>query len=222
MIFRAFASLFLALTMIGAASAGYVRNDPMNATDPDGTITVFIDGAGDQDGPLPVAGSGIVEDYAAKYAAENPDRTVAYFGEQQGDTAIFFINNEIASGNDEPINIIGMSYGAATAVRVAKGVDGTVDTLIGVDPVGKPGIPNTTSASTNVRRVIEVRNDGRGSLGGELAETFGKAFGGVPDAFEETQFTITTPYGHEVFGPAFEHDQLPWGSAKRIVDETYD
>lgn len=36
MIFRFFAVLFLALTLVGVASAGYVGNDPMNYTDPTG------------------------------------------------------------------------------------------------------------------------------------------------------------------------------------------
>ncbi|MEM7459719.1 MAG: hypothetical protein AAF331_09675 [Pseudomonadota bacterium] len=54
-----------------------------------------------------------------------------------------------------------------------------------------------------------------------MAEHAGKVTGGVPDAFDESSTQLDNEYGHSTFGPAYEHESLPYGSAKEVVDETY-
>jgi pimeloyl-ACP methyl ester carboxylesterase len=193
----------------------YVGNDPGNAIDPSGMLDVYIGGGGDD------GWSKIVEDYADQQKSEG-GRTVAYFGEHERELATNFINDAIASGSAEPINIIGHSWGAATAVEVARGVNGKVDTLVGIDPVGKPNIPNSTSAPGNVGNVVWVDNRGPSDLGSAIAEFAGKASGAVPDAFEEAPIQITNEFGHAEFERAYQESEGPFPSAKDYVNRTYE
>jgi len=199
----------------------YVGNDPINATDPSGMLEVYIGGANDDDGVLPFKGTGVVENYATSQMGQE-GRTVAYFGEHQVDLATDYINGQIASGNEEPINIIGHSYGGASAVAVAAGVVGTVDNLVGVDPVGKPNLFVGSGAPSNVKNVVLVDNRGAGnSVGAYLADSVGKAIGGVPNAFDDTNTVIANQFGHGIFKEAFEYSDGVMPSAKEIVDGSY-
>jgi len=97
-----------------------VVNNPLVRIDPDGETDIYIGGMGDRR-------SEIVSGYAQSPAAgASESRHVAYFGRNQKQEAIAYANSQI--GNGEPMNIIGHSLGAAAAVEVARGVNGTVET----------------------------------------------------------------------------------------------
>jgi RHS repeat-associated protein len=193
----------------------YVANDPVNAVDPSGLLDVYIGGGGDKNK------SEIVQRYAKNQQGE-AGRSVVYFGEHQADQATGYINNSIASGLDEPINIIGHSYGADTAITVAAGVKGTVETLVGIDPVAKPpGVGAGDLVPKNVERIIGVDNKGSGSRGDGI-ETLGKVMsgGGSHLAYQGT-LGLDNDFNHEDFVQAFENSDGVFPSAKDWVDETY-
>ena len=198
----------------------YVHNDPVNRIDPNGETDIYIGGAQDS----------VVKAYAAAQQQVG-DRTVGYFSEGDKAGVVAFAKENV--GNGEPLNIIGHSYGATTAVSATKhlaknGV--TVDNLVGVDGVKKPfqggGLG---SAEGSVGNVVGVTSTEGGTLG-DVIEGAGKALGslttiggGTPGAFkpDNANVSISANTNHGDFSGAFTAAGSDGQSAKDIIDESY-
>uniref|UniRef100_UPI003A8F9CFA RHS repeat-associated core domain-containing protein n=1 Tax=Maricaulis sp. TaxID=1486257 RepID=UPI003A8F9CFA len=201
----------------------YVGSDPLNATDPSGEVTdVYIGGAGD-------SATGIVRTYAENQGSDG--RTVGYFTQDQRSEATDFARAN--AGNGEPLNIIGHSYGANTAVGVTQTLASEgirVDTLVGVDGVRKVGrASGLGGAADSVGTTVGVRATGAGD--GNVIEAAGRVLGGLstlgggtPRAFQSSQadVMITADTNHADFSGAFEAPGVDGLSAKDIVDRTYE
>jgi pimeloyl-ACP methyl ester carboxylesterase len=107
----------------GPSTYAYVSNSPLNRIDPNGLRDIFVGGAGD-------ASSGIVQSYYAQYHQTNPDS--AYYSWED----LNAILQDIASAApNDPINLIGHSYGGDTAATAARKTCRKVNLLITIDPV---------------------------------------------------------------------------------------
>jgi uncharacterized protein RhaS with RHS repeats len=200
----------------------YVHNDPVNRIDPNGETDIYIGGVADKS-------SKIVQSYAAAQK-EAGDRTVGYFS--HGDKAGVVAFAKQNSVNGEPLNIIGHSFGAATAVSATKELAAggiTVDNLVGVDGVRKAFQPGGLGdAGSNVGNVIAVNATGGGSTG-DFVEGLGKALGrvtaagGTPSAFTSSNadIYISADVNHEDFAGALNTAGSDGISARNVVDQSY-
>ncbi|HEV2681403.1 MAG TPA: alpha/beta fold hydrolase [Rhodanobacter sp.] len=109
----------------GPSTYAAVSNSPLMRIDPLGLRDIFIGGAGD-------SSSQIVGSYYAQYHQSHPDSN--YFTWDQQDQILALVNS---LNKNEPINLIGHSYGGDTAARVAQKACRQVDMLITIDPVSR-------------------------------------------------------------------------------------
>ncbi|MCF3934419.1 hypothetical protein L1787_13495, partial [Acuticoccus sp. M5D2P5] len=207
---------------VGINRYAYAGNEPINRVDPSGEADIYIGGLGDRT----LVDRGPVISYVAW---NRDDRIVAYFDQGQASEAIAFIDG---LDRDEPINIIGHSYGAHTGSIVAQGVNREVNLLVGVDPVGK-AMDGLGRRSKDVKTVVTVDSNPanftelRRSVVPEFIEALGKAAavfpkGGRPSVFDEPDVKIVAPYGHEQFQAQYEFAASPSEkSARQLVDDTY-
>jgi RHS repeat-associated protein len=96
-------------------------NEPVNHADPTGLIDIYVGGGGDD------WFTHIVENYAQA-------RGSPYYSWTQGSSVVAAIRDAAARG--EPVNVIGHSFGGATAMSAVAASGVKVDTLITADPVG--------------------------------------------------------------------------------------
>jgi len=189
----------------------YARNNPLVRVDPDGETDIYIGGAAD-------SRTKIVKSYA-KGQEGTPGRTVKYFTHKQVKEATAFANASLKNG--EPLNIIGHSWGADAAVKVAAGVNGTVNTLVGVDPVGKP-FGGAGERPANVTNVVTVDAQASSPDLSDCVEAAGVCIGGRPDAFTDSaDTTISVDANHDEFEQQYTAQGAGGESAKDIVDKTY-
>jgi RHS repeat-associated protein len=202
----------------------YASNNPVNRIDRDGETDIYIGGAGDSQ-------TEIVKDYAAAQTSGG-DRAIGYFNHGDKSGIVAFAKQN--AGNGEPLNIIGHSYGASTAVSAAKALakDGvTVDNLVGVDGVKKPFQRGALGeAESSVGKVVGVNSTGAGTRG-DAVEGAGKALGaittlggGAPVAFKQgnADVSITTGANHADFSRAITTPGGDGLSAKDIIDNSYE
>jgi len=191
----------------------YARNNPLARIDPDGKTDIYIGGGWD-------ARSQIVSSYANQHPSA-PGRTVAYFTHDQVKQAIAFANASLKNG--EPMNIIGHSWGAASALKVAAGVKGTVNTLVGVDPVGKPFTFGSGKRPENVANMVTVNaTPSSPNLSDTVASTGrGLLCGGTPAAFDQADVSIDVDANHEDFETLYTTDGSDGQSASDVVGQTY-
>jgi pimeloyl-ACP methyl ester carboxylesterase len=105
--------------------------------DPSGLIEIFIGGAGDNT-------KGAVKNYFDQYHQSNPNSR--YFNWDQGSDIQNLINS---ISPDEPITLIGHSWGADTASKLVLANPGMIDTLITIDPVSW-----NTPSYVNIDRLV--------------------------------------------------------------------
>ena len=161
------------------------------------------------------------------------DRTTGYFNNGDKEGIIDFVNKH--KDNGEPINLIGHSYGATTAIAAAKALakQGVcVDNLIGIDGVRKPfqrGNPGVLTEDCLCTNIVGV-NSTAGGTPGDAIEILGKILGGgttlgagTPRAFRpkhaDTYISSNTPHGD--FRGAYNAVGSNGLSAKGIVDGSY-
>ena len=195
----------------------YARNCPINRLDPDGRTDIYIGGFTDS------STRGVVGTYHQEQAGQ-AGRTTAYFEWSDVKGATDFANAHV--GNGEPLNIIGHSYGASSAVIVASGVMGTVNTLVGADPVPLPGPLGMVGRPENVQTVVTV--DAQMAVGdwnlSDAVEFAGVCVADVPAAptYSSADQTIAVQAHHEDFTTQMTAPGSDGRSAQQIVDSTYE
>jgi RHS repeat-associated protein len=126
----------------------YVGAEPGNGVDPTGMQVVTIGGGGESNsrGSYPLS-SPIMRDFSDSYSRAHPDRRTMYFGHAEARSRalneIVKYRNKLADeGVSQPLNIIGLSWGASEAIKLTADLYRAgikVDTLTTLDPVGEPG-----------------------------------------------------------------------------------
>jgi RHS repeat-associated protein len=106
----------------GQNTYGYVRGRPMKRSDPYGLIDIYIGGLAD-------ASMGTVRDWVRDHAP-----SAKYFEWDQRRDILQFISG---LPQNEPINLIGHSYGGDTAAWVAVDSCRTITSLVTIDPVSR-------------------------------------------------------------------------------------
>lgn len=99
----------------------YVQNDPVNAVDPSGLVRIFVGGAADGSTAL-----------VKRFVDELKDPNSFYFSHQDAAAIQAFINSQPAN---EPIDLIGHSWGGDTAATIAENSPRKIDMLVTIDPV---------------------------------------------------------------------------------------
>ena len=184
--------------------------NPINSIDSLGLYDIFIGGNNDDD-------TEIVFDYSEDFASRlYPDRNASYFTWDQQSEIIALINKiTVECGDDEPINLVGHSWGGATAANVAEalGKDG-VDLLITIDPVSRrwsrPG-----DLSNNVGTWIDVNATPSKGNASDLLARLGGKWGDWPDGRADDYYTVDA--NHENFRTLMEGAASSGNSAASVL-----
>jgi RHS repeat-associated protein len=141
----------------------YVANDPVNGVDFTGRRTIYIGGGFDKDR------SRIVQSHAERQVATQVDRDIQYFSYEESEAISKAINAPLMK--DEPLNIVGYSWGGSEAISQAQQSTNQITNLITIDPVGSAGDgskpqnvevwPNITAVPANPNRSDTVASVGR-------------------------------------------------------------
>jgi len=151
---------------------------------------LYIGGAGDRR-------SNIVCGYVAR-CADSADVQRHYLQHSERRRALRLARDAIADGRT--LILVGHSWGADTAARVALRLDGPVELLVGVDPVAKPGGRRWTRRSAQTRHVITVEGGPHIQGWGDVVKAMGVAFGrGVPAVFHKPDTDIHFRSRHDSF-----------------------
>ena len=165
----------------------YTANDPINGIDPDGEKVILIGGAGDK------SGRGIISNYRNELAGKIPNEEVVYF--ENGNVASVF-KEANSTPMDEPLVIIGHSWGASDAADATSGIDRPVDHLIGLDGVSKFNNDNPTDRS-NIVEITHVEATGGGFKLDNIVKFIGRLIGGgKPDIFDQADNKILSDVSH--------------------------
>lgn len=156
----------------------------VRAADSEGPVDIYFGGAGDSQSEI------VKRTYDINYD-EHPERLPLYFQQDQGKLSLAFARR---IGGARELNLIGHSYGGAAAAQLAKRLqqfdDRRVDTLIGIDPVGKVLGAHTPGDNRldNVDYVVHVDLNGGGFFNrNNIIERAGKfGGGGIPDVFQHS------------------------------------
>jgi hypothetical protein len=183
----------------------YTGNDPLNRHDPTGKRDIYIGGGGD-------TMTEIVKSYANDQMRAHPGRDIQYFiwSNTSG------IQNAVGgTPQNEPLNIIGHSLGAAEAMRQDP-VLRPADNLITIDPVDLPGnaIDAPTANNIDAKNWINVTanpsspnaSDGVAALGGKVS----------PERTSGADSQVSSSANHGDFGP-----MMRGSGAQQDVDRTY-
>lgn len=182
----------------------YVGGDPINRNDPTGMVDIFIGGGGD-------TVTGIMRDYAGQWQKAHPDRQVLYYNRGDGDIVRETINSYATS--DEPVNVIGHSWGAATAGDAADDSYGHVTNLITLDPVSRlEGMSG--KKPDNVQNWLNVtanpstpnRDDKIAAIGGKPSS--------LPTDKADTNVTVNRNHGDAA-------GMMRDSGAAKVIDDSY-
>lgn len=124
-----------------------LSNSPLDRIDPDGLRDIFVGGAGD-------GSTHNVQSYFDLYHAAHPDSSYYSWEDEAG------ILKDIANTDpNDPIHLIGHSYGGDTAAKAALKACRKVDILITIDPVSHHR-PNLQNLANSVGTWIDVDAEG--------------------------------------------------------------
>ncbi|MDO6965233.1 alpha/beta fold hydrolase [Rhizobium alvei] len=197
---------------VGTNRYAYSENDPVNNSDANGHADIFVGGFMDKEI------SNIVKQYAeqhkAYYNSIGVKRDVRYYDHKEKDKIEKAIK-EIAKKN-EPINIVGHSWGATTAANAARNAKQKIDNLITVDPVGVEGLgkkkPNFIDNWVNVEA-----KPPKGNFSDAIARAgnLGRGVSFLPTKTADRN--VITDAHHEQFGP-----MMNLIGAKEILERSYE
>ena len=177
----------------GVNTYGYVHANPISRADPGGLLDVYVGGLFDST-------TNIVMSYQQAYSAAYPDRSSLYFQWTQASAIKLAIRNALKRNPCEPINIIGHSYGSATAANVARDLsqDGIIpDLLITVDPVSYNKTPGVADVWVDI-------NAAPGSADfSDAVAAIGHKWGAWPSGSANSYYTA--PYNHGDFADLFQY-----------------
>ena len=133
---------------------------------------------------------------ARRQLMERAGRVVRYFPHYKAVAALELARSVSADG--QPLALIGHSWGADAALRVARRLEGDVF-LIGADPVAKPSLPLSSwqGRPASARFVVHVDAVAAAPDRSDRVKSFGYlAGGGVHRAWREADVTIPTGLNH--------------------------
>lgn len=164
----------------------------MTRKTPPRVATLYFGGAGDDS-------SGIVRHF---HDHRPPARggLRRYFLHHQAYEARQYVRGLARGG--AAIILVGHSWGADTAARIAARADVPIDLLIGVDPVAKltSRLSRATARTSTTRQVITV--DGGGDIHGwgDIVKNIGIVIGGGwPEVFDTPDIMIRARHRHDDF-----------------------
>lgn len=155
---------------------------------------------------------------ARRARMEPQGRIVRYFPHYQTPAALVAAREARADGR--PLALIGHSWGADAALRVARRMDGPL-LLIGADPVAKPALslsfwkarPEAAAFMLHVDAVADARDRS------DHVKAVGYlAGGGVHRAWREADVTITAPLNHWNFAGMMAARGKDGASAEDLLD----
>jgi len=176
---------------------------------------IFIGGAGDHKTRL-------VEHYQLEFKQQNKDRAVFYFRHTQFRKALSVVN---ALPADHQINLIGHSYGAATASAIARETDRVINILIGVDSVKKLFFCPDLRTQKSVHQIVHVTATGTENriYDGNFIAGVGRVFGGGIPAIFKTGMTvqINAPFAHYNFKALMNYENSQAMSASQVLRQSF-
>ena len=185
----------------------YCGNNPVNSNDPSGKVNIFVGGFGDTS-----LSGGIVYNYSRFSAPSNGQQT-AYFSWDQGSDIQDFINSQSA---DEPINIIGHSYGGDTAAEVTADSSRAINMLVTVDPVSMSQ-PNFTSVANNSALWVNVNAQPSNSMQqSNVIAGVGGAWDS--DTEESADISINAAANHADFSTMMNSAQVPYQTPAMMLN----
>ena len=194
--------------MGGINTYAYVSGNPLNRTDQQGLLDIFIGGALDR------SMTGTVSRYS-DYHRRTTGRKTKYAGHLQHDEIMAAILEALEENPCEPINLIGHSFGGAAAGRIAKKLSKngiTADTVITIDPVGRFRRNGPTKANRWVN--VNARDGSFSGFSGDLWAQLGGKWGDSPRGIADRHYRA--PFDHEDFGDLFNHNP---GGGMSALDE---
>ena len=190
----------------GLNTYGYVGGNPVSASDRLGLYEIFIGGFMDSKF-RPVKGY-----YEDNFKSRGKS---AYFEHDEGDKVIALINRITSECPNEPINVIGHSWGAETAEDVAKALPGVIDLLVTVDPVSRwwsKGDPRP-----NVNEWININAGPSNRDFSDTVASVGGKWGNWPDGKADAHYSVDA--SHAYFRNMMK---APYMGAKNFVGGVHD
>ena len=166
----------------GLNGFGYVNGQPTSAFDPNGQFLIFIGGAADS-----------ITDNVKDYAEKKYKRNSAYFYHWTLTSTIKSVIDKVrARVGNEPITLVGHSWGGDTATEFIEAYPNLIDILVTIDPVGG-WMPSRSDLQ--LRQYWINANADYNALGGADFSDFVSGVGGK--------------WGFDVDGIADEHHNIP-------------
>jgi RHS repeat-associated protein len=175
------------------------ENDPVNRDDPSGRISVFIAGASRYSRGQYESGSGML--YNDPWIINNVPGGRIVATHRQFSWALAEILKAHAAAPCEPIFIVGHSWGAATALKLAvelkeRGIQ--IDGLITIDPVDLPNngddgpeVPDNVKFAANIYNdddsVMIGNNRIKGAINYGIKGANHKSIAGIPETLEKVR-----------------------------------
>jgi pimeloyl-ACP methyl ester carboxylesterase len=186
----------------------YAGENPISHADPSGLLDVFVGGLSDST-------SGIVSTYQKYYAETNPDRSSIYFQWNQGTAIEQAIRDALKQNPCEPINIIGHSYGGATAANVARDLsqNGIIpDLLETVDPVSYQKTPGVADVWVDINSAPATTDSS------DVVAAIGHKWGNWPSGSANSYYTA--PYHHGDFADLFQYKANGQSGLQTLLQST--
>lgn len=177
--------------------------------------TLYFGGAGDDR-------SGIVR-YFHQGRPHKAGCAHRYFLHDQASDALDYLAPLVAHGS--AIILVGHSWGADTAARLAAHISAPIDLLIGVDPVAKfaSRLTRVTARQPSTARVITVDGGHEINGWGDVVKTIGTVIGGGwPRVFDAPDVLIHARHRHDDFAQMLNAPGETHPSALHYLEQAED